>query len=150
MDNTSGIIETFFGVEDLQTKLRRHLQITIQKNDFLQGAISAAQAQAANQTVQSESRSALSGLSPEARELLVTAASDKSGTIMAIDAQSGRFIQAGEKSFGQSHDRRAMARWDYGMEQLVNLDLIRAQGDKAFVLTDLGYRVANEIQSSGN
>jgi hypothetical protein len=147
---SKGIIETFFGSEDLQTKLRRHVQIAIQKNDYLRGVVLADQASPTAQAVQAEFDTAVSGLSPEARELLVAAASHNSGTIIAITALSRRMIQAGTQSFGQPNDRRAMAKWDYGLEQLVTLELVRKQGDKVFVVTELGYRTVDVIESSAS
>jgi hypothetical protein len=78
-------------------------------------------------------------LSREAIELLGTAAKDR-GQILVVDVIGGRIIQAGGKQFGSS-DKRAIANYDFAIEELETNNLIRARGleRQVFQVTKLGY-----------
>lgn len=145
---SQGIIERFFGAEEFRTKLRRHLQIAIQKNDYLHGIILAAQATTALETTPSGPSLAIAGLSPEAKQLLVTAAADESGVILTMNVMAGRIVQAGGTVLGDVEDRREMEKWYSGLEQLEILSLVRRESESAYAVTDLGYRAADEIRAS--
>jgi hypothetical protein len=144
---SQGIIETFFESEEFKSKLTRQLQIAIQKNDYLRGIVLSSQTSSALESAPSGPSLALSGLSPEAKQLLAAAAADSSGAITTFSGLNGRFIQAGNKTFGDPQNRREMAKWDYGLEQLITLDLIRRDGDVMNPLTELGYRTAERLKS---
>lgn len=150
---SQGLIETFDNQSDFQTKLRRHLQITLQKSDYLKSILlRVASSQVDNPSLpqpgtEYEVATVAVTLSQEARSLLLGAAEDRSGTILAMNVMAGRLIQAGGKEFGNMGDRRSMARWDYGLEQLLTLGLVEemsqgGKGDKVFQVVEWGYRVA--------
>jgi hypothetical protein len=151
-----GLVESFFNAEDFQSKFRRHLQIALQKNPYLQLAFAAGR----RATVPVEGAAALpvdelgtiaATLSPEARSLLLAAAEATNGTILAVDVLAGRMIQAGGKQFGKMDDRRDMAKWDYGLEQLSTLGLVErvssgGKGDKIFQVVQRGYNVCDVLR----
>jgi hypothetical protein len=153
-----GLIEIFLNADDFATKLRRQLQIALQKNAYLRKAFE--QASSARDKVGTpgaiqsqppdEYVTLAATLSPESRDLLVAAASDKSGVILAVDVLAGRIIQAGSKEFGQMDDRRSMAKWDYALQELLNLGLIErtgqgGKGDKIYQLGQRGYEVVQRL-----
>jgi hypothetical protein len=156
---TQGLVETFFGAEDFATKLKRHIQIVIQKNDHLRSIINS-MAMAADKATGSAIQQGAEDmapdtptLSPEARELLVAAAKDTQGTILTVDALAGRIITAGQQHFGNPENRREMAKWDYGLDQLLTLGLVdemQASGNstRIFQLTAIGYQIADQITGS--
>jgi len=151
-----GLVEPFMNGADFQAKFRRQLQITLQKNPYLQSAFSPAErTETTNQVAQppvAPATTVASTLSPEAKDLLLAATSGKDGMILAIDVLAGRMIQAGGKQFGEMDDRRVMARWDYGLEQLLILGLVEryssgGKGDQIFQVTNHGYTVANGLHT---
>lgn len=148
-----GLIQTFLNLEEFGTNLRRHLQITLQKNPYLRQAFDVA-ASTANKfgipaAIQSlpvdEIAAEAAALAPESRELLVAAASDKGGVILALDVLAGRIIQAGSRQFGPMDDRRSMAKWDYALQELLNTDLIERRGSQVYELVQRGYEVADRL-----
>jgi hypothetical protein len=92
---------------------------------------------------QSKSTERRRPLSTEARNLLAAAAS-ADGTIITGSVLSGRFLQAGGTDYG-GDDRRAMARWLAGLEQLKQEEMVADPSGKGevFEVTDLGYRTTD-------
>lgn len=153
-----GLIEAFLNADEFTTKLRRHLQIALQKNAHLRSAFETAKAPpekfgtpTATQSAPLDEYIALAAtLSAESKALLAAAASDRSGVILALDVLAGRIIQAAGKEFGQMDDRRSMAKWDYALQELLNLGLTErlghgAKGDKIYQITQRGYEVVARI-----
>lgn len=153
---TQGLVETFLNTGDFQTKFRRHLQIALQKNAYLQSAFAKAvhgiaprdQSQG---VIGDEFGTVAATLSPEAAALLLAATETSDGIILAVDVLAGRMIQAGSKQFGEMGDRREMARWDYGLDQLLTLGLIErhsagGKGDLFFQVVHRGYSVADALR----
>jgi hypothetical protein len=155
--STQGLIEPFLNPAEFQAKLRRHLQIALQKNDYLRNAFLQAslpgdsrRANNGDQPLVDELSAIAATLSPEASQLLLAAADDKDGVIIAIDVLAGRIIQAGEKQFGEMDDRRSMAKLDYGLQQLLTLGLIEmtgaeGKGSKLYQLVERGYQLADRL-----
>jgi len=156
--STQGLIETFLNASAFLEKLRRHLQISLQKNDYLRKAFARASPSTASESTNSvgqpvadEFVAVTATLSPEASQLLLTAANDKNGIILAVDVLAGRIIQAGDKQFGDMEDRRSMAKWDYGLQQLLTLGLVErsgagGKGDKLYQIVERGYQVADRLR----
>lgn len=155
---TQGLVELFLNAQDFQARFRRHLQIALQKNAYLRTAFSASRAPAGKQAEMvalppNEPTSVGATLSPEARALLLAATETKDGMILAVDVLAGRMIQSGERQFGQMDDRRDMAKWDYGLQQLVTLGLVervssRDKGDKIFQVVQRGFEVADALRAA--
>jgi hypothetical protein len=153
---TQGLIESFLNATEFQLKVRRHLQIVIQKNEYLRTLLSeaskGANPAAGKAIVPTDELSAVAlTLSPEAKELILAAASESTGVILAVDVLAGRMIQAGSRQFGEMEDRRSMAKWDYGLQQLLTLGLIErfrdgGKGDKLFQIIERGYQVADRLK----
>lgn len=153
---TQGLVETFLNATDFQAKFKRHLQIALQKNPYLQSAfVSARQStlppEQPSAPVSDEFGTIASTLSPEAKALLLAATETKDGMILAVDVLAGRMIQAGGRQFGEMEDRREMARWDYGLEQLLTLGLVErlssgGKGDRIFQVIHRGYSVGDALR----
>ena len=152
---TQGLVEIFLNAAEFGSKLQRHVQIALQKNEYLSGIALKGQPPSVQGALPSQSANyakAASALSPEAESLLLAAACEKSGTIIAVSVLAGRPIQAGNQQFGDMENRRSMAKWDYGLQQLNTLGLIRpissrGKSDDVFELVEDGYRVAELIRS---
>ncbi len=153
---SQGLIEFFDHGLDLQSKLRRHLQIAIQKNPYLRGLIVGASNAGAVGTpsvsaAETDPRTKLAqSLSEEARTLLAEAASDRGGTILKLATLGGHFLQTNGKTFGERGDRRASARWEYALDQLRTAGLVIERGHKGqvFELSEPGYQLADFLSAS--
>lgn len=151
-----GLIESFLNATEFQLKVRRQLQIVIQKNEYLRELLSKSLERTSPSTDHAiaptdELSSVALTLSPEAKELLEAAAGESTGVILAVDVLAGRMIQAGSRQFGEMEDRRSMAKWDYGLQQLLTLGLIErfgdgGKGDKLFQIVERGFQVADRLK----
>ncbi|WP_291321469.1 DUF4062 domain-containing protein [Desulfonatronospira sp.] len=150
-----GIVEFFDNAVDFEKKLRRHLQITIQKNPYLGGLLQATSTPSSvitpvvTSTPLDPMQQEASLLSEEARILLVEASQDKNGTILKLATFGGRYIQSRGKTFGDPSDRRSSAKWEYALEQLLSAGFVLARGhkDQVFELSEPGYRMAEYLES---
>lgn len=141
-----GLIETYDNVEEFRQKLAKQLQLCLNKNEYLQKALSATATQTVAE-VQTDARSNSSyRLSAEAAELLKAASEDEHGTIIKSEYIGGQQIQAGKKSFGES-SRREFAKWEAALRDLVSTGLIRDHGYKGeyFELTHEGWAAADVL-----
>jgi hypothetical protein len=87
-------------------------------------------------------------LSPEARMLLVTAASAKDGYVSYIRCLDGAEICTGEQVLNDPNNQRSTAQWEQAVNDLVQYGLLIARGNtgEAFQVTAKGYRVADVLQ----
>ena len=154
---TQGLVETFLNAEDFQAKFTRHLQIALHKNSYLRqlfganasGGIELAKPPDRETELLTKSKT----LSPEARKLLIAATEDQNGTIFLVDYLSGRIIQAGNLDVGEGAAPRELAKWEYGLDQLRTLLLVKdlassAKGEQVFEVTHDGYTLADAIKSA--
>lgn len=153
-----GLIEQFVNAADFQTNLRRHLQITIRKNPYLNGLVQSAQRtggvgipEVSQKPADPQAEQAAS-LTEEARTLLVEASQDRHGTILKVATFGGRHIQARGKTFGDPSDRRSSAKWEHALDQLVAAGLVLPRGvkDQVFELSEPGYRLADYLEGRGS
>jgi hypothetical protein len=88
--------------------------------------------------------SAVPRLSEAARELLLEATKDATGTIMCLAVMGGSYVQTNGKSFTEQGDPRSEARGRGAVRELQDLGLIedRSYKGEVFSVTDAGYRVA--------
>jgi hypothetical protein len=151
---TQGLIWTFENIPDFQTKFTRQLQLILKDNSYLAQLLKIPTIDRASiavvmgdEAVPSPSQQAIPSLSEEAKQLLLEAAADRSGTIMKLAYIGGQHLQTHGKAFGDARDRRSQARWEHALEQLESERLIVPAGDKGqlFKLTELGYQVADKI-----
>jgi hypothetical protein len=84
-------------------------------------------------------------LSDAARELLIEAAKDSSGTILCLNTIGGSYVQTNGKSFTEPGSVRSEARGRGALAELSGFGLIedRSYKGEVFSLTDAGYRVAD-------
>ncbi len=154
---TQGLIEPFLNPSDFSVKLRRHLQIALQKNKYLQTLfVEASQSPSSNADGTKDTdhvdefAATAKTLSQEARELLLAAADSSDSSILSVDVLAGRMIQTDQMEFGQVDDPRSMARWSYGLQQLQTLRLIERSGggraDRIYIVTHQGFEVADRLR----
>ena len=145
---SQGLIEFFDHGLDLQTKLRRQLQIAVLKNPHLQSLVGQSTAGVGTPVISSSApnplRQLADSLTEEARQLLTEAVTG-GGDIIKLATLGGRFIQANSKTFGGGRDHRASMRWEYALDQLVSAGLVIARGNKGqvFEVTEPGYQLAD-------
>jgi hypothetical protein len=150
-----GLIGTLDNALDFQNKLRRQLQITLQKSDYLRTllrgpVLSADRAIASPDSAPADPRATLANsLTEEARILLVEASEDKNGIISKLATLGGRFIQTNGKTLGDPSDRRSSARWEYALDQLVATELVVERGTKGqvFEMTAPGYDLVDYLKT---
>jgi hypothetical protein len=153
-----GLVEQFENVIDFRQKFSRHLQIKLMDNPYLRQLVdrnsetatpSPAPQRTHSVSPQSPVNQRSISLSKEAIILLGEAAADKSGTIISARYIGGHTIQTNGKKFGDSSDRRSMARWEHAIEQLANQGLVIRRGNKneIFEISGTGYQLAEELNS---
>lgn len=156
---TQGLIEPFLNQTEFVTKFRRQLQIALQKNSYLRAIFAPASSPDGEATVRESSlpevddfSATAKTLSVEAKSLLLAAADATDATIVSVDVLAGRLIQAGGNQFGDMEDPRSMARWSYGLHELLNMHLIERSGnsrtDQVFTVVHLGFQVADHIRQA--
>ena len=92
-----------------------------------------------------------SQLSEEAKALLLEAARDGGDGDIVITRTSGSvIIQANRKGFGEPGNRRSEAKWEAGIQQLLDWDLINdPHGEgKYYEVTNRGFQVADHLRTS--
>ena len=151
-----GLIETFSNALDFQGKLRRHLQISLQKSAYLKDLLDSPSSSGVNGGTAfdlpagaADPRQEFAAtLSEEAKVLLLEAAEDKGGTILKLATLGGRFIQTNGKMLGDPGDRRSSARWEHALDQLVSAGLVLARGikDQVFEMAEPGYQLAEFLK----
>ncbi len=134
-----GLIETYDSLEEFQGKFRRQLAQTIIREYGNVGTTHAAEIMSRAQ--------AIPQLSDTAKQLLLEAARDTSGTVVCIRVMGGLIVQTNGKQLAQMGDARSEARWKGAIEELLNLGLMEARGHKGevFGLTNEGYELADRF-----
>lgn len=142
-----GLIETYDSLSEFRAKFVRQLaQVVIR--DFSAGTEDEVAAFATAQTGRG-ANSTIGALSTEARELLLEAAVDKSGTVMRLRTFEGLGIQTNGRRLSERGDPRSEARWDAALQQLREMGLLQDVGHKGelFRLTDRGYDIADQLRA---
>lgn len=143
-----GLIEEFENPVDLKDKFFRHLQLCMNKNDYLKSILSESTETISATSIEApEPKQTLYRLSEEAQVMLRAAASGVDGTIMSIPVMGGRFFRAGGQSFGGERGRES-AKWAHAINELVNEGLAIARGSRGevFELTHEGWQVADSLK----
>ncbi len=85
-------------------------------------------------------------LSPEARELLMTAVTGE-GTILCVDTTHGYFPKTGGRIFGKERSARSDAVWRRAVRELASEGLIedRANDGKVYEITAAGFELADVL-----
>ncbi|MBV6415459.1 MAG: hypothetical protein OMOMHJEC_03349 [Xanthomonadales bacterium] len=155
---SQGLIEGFAHPDEFKDKLKRQLQIALARNPHLKKIKEEANSVPGVGTpgvigTPANPKAVIANTLPlEAQLLLKEAASDKSGTIFLITGRGGKFYQVNGKTLGGNEDRRQAAKWEDGLERLVEKDLVVRRGLKSQVyeVTTLGYEIADFMQNSSS
>ena len=92
-----------------------------------------------------------SHLSEDASELLMAAAKDPYGTIVKIRLMNGLVIQTNNWSSGEVGNRRAEARWEGALNDLVEIGFVGVRlvnESEVFEVTHEGYTAADGFEDS--
>jgi hypothetical protein len=142
-----GLIETYDSLGEFREKFVRQLAQAVIR-EFSSGTEDEVSEFAAAQALRAADP-VIGTLSTEARELLLEAALDKSGTVMRLLTMEGLGIQTNGRRLSERGNPRSEARWDAALNQLRGLDLLKDVGHKGelFRLTDLGYEIADKLRA---
>jgi hypothetical protein len=141
-----GLIEFYEDVTTFVEKFRRQLQIVLRENEYLKHALAQSDAPEWTDSERlSETRTVK--LSSEAASLLIEAV-QADGTIMCYATLGGRHVQVNGKQFPETNERREVARWEAGLEELEQYGLIVARGYKRefFEVTASGFAAADSAK----
>jgi hypothetical protein len=118
------------------------------ENAELRKQLSVMEAMVKASTPANQEDSLASTLSDDAKALLI-GAKESDGRIMYIRYMGGASIQTVDKSFIEPYSNREEARWKAALDELRGHSLIEDVGYKGeiFQITNLGYKVADEIGS---
>jgi hypothetical protein len=133
-----GLVSFFDDIAAFRTDLFRHLSQTVIRN--LAQDDSAAVGDLPRQAEGPQ-------LSVAARDLLLEAVRDRTGTIMHARYLGGVQISTNGRNFTEDGSARNVARWEGAISDLEAAELIVARGTKrqVFTVTDLGYSIAESL-----
>lgn len=138
-----GLVEFFENRDDFLGKFRHHLPLALQENSYLKNLLVQVADTDGDEEEPVLSRQS-SRPSADALEILTAAAADQhGGMVMMLRHLSGTTIQAGNRTFGDSENRRSVARWEAAVRELFFSGLttdVNGAGE-TFQITDAGYRV---------
>lgn len=78
------------------------------------------------------------GLSDEARQLLLAASEDPSGTVMCVSTLTGLTISTNNRGFGEPRNPRSQSKFKAAIAELVKRGLLDRLSNEAFEVTDAG------------
>lgn len=139
---SKGLYEGYDSHSDFKEKFYHHLQLKVNDHQLFKDI-------GAEPTGEIfKSKTELPSLSNEARILLKEASLDPHGTLLLVSHFGGTDIQTNGKNLIASDERREIARWEAGFNELINKGLLIARGNKGevFEVTNLGYQIADMIQ----
>ena len=136
-----GLVETYENVEDFRSKFATQLQIQVASNPYLSAVLDKSSSVSIEPMTPE--------LSAEAKELLLAACEDHSGTIMSLRQMGGTFIQTNGKTFG-GDTAREQARWEGALRDLIHNSYVLERGVKGevFQVSDRGYALADKITTA--
>ncbi|QQN26293.1 DUF4062 domain-containing protein [Pseudomonas syringae group genomosp. 3] len=135
------LYEGYDDLSDFRNKFTRQLQLTINENELFKVV----------EVLQDEGlvlgQSSIPKLSYEAKVLLKEASQDSHGSILYIRYIGGTDIQTNGKNLVSSNDRRAIAKWESALKELLELALIAMRGAKGemYEVTSLGFTHADAL-----
>jgi hypothetical protein len=137
-----GLLETYDDLASFREKFSRHLQITLNSEDF-RGLLERMIADHAPVVSRTPS------LTPEAEQLLREVSHDSSGGIFRIEFAGGVAIQTNGKVLNEPDNPRSVALWTHVLEDLLQQELIRRTryDGNHFELTLKGFEVADELNA---
>ncbi len=141
-----GLIETYENLDEFRTNLSKQLQLTLNKNEYLNSLFESTEVHVATDNLANSDSQQQYTLSEEAKTILKAAASSEDGTILKLVMMCGRIIQAGGESYGGGPGREA-TKWEAALEELESYGLVVGRGYKGevFELTHEGWKVADAL-----
>jgi len=138
-----GLVEEYESISEFREKFARQLAQTVIRERVITADEESGPAEAPP-TPQVPS------LSEAARELIVEAARDGSGTILCLNTMQGSHVQTNGKTLTDPGNARSEARGRAAVKELSDFGLIedRSYKGEVFSVTDEGYRVADLLGSS--
>jgi hypothetical protein len=132
-----GLVEEYESLAEFREKFARQLAQTVIRSFGREDDADTAPLDA------SRSRQ-VPDLSEAARELLLEASKDGSGTILCLNTMGGSYVQTNGKSFTEQGNARSEARGRGTVRELEDLRLIedRSHKGEVYSVTDTGYRIA--------
>lgn len=136
-----GLIEKYESLSEFREKLTRHLaQVAIRK--LIGDTASEADDVQGEQAVARTSPR----LSALAKEILIAAAHDPSGTVLLFRTTAGTTVQSNGRDFAEPRNPRSEAEGEAAVEELERLGLIRDRHNhEVFSITDRGFRTVDLI-----
>lgn len=135
-----GLLEFYSDLSEFREKLYRQLQITLNSHEYFTTA-------AVPEVLPLAVAPPLPvSLSKEAAVLLTEAAA-ADGQIIYLHMLGGTLVQVGQENYAGDGDARSQARWEGAVDELEQLGLIAAQGNKReiFKVTRDGFDMADQI-----
>ena len=138
-----GLIHTFEDSIEFQDDFRRHLQITLQDDPYLNGLLRSGVSQLNGTPLALDEKE----IGQEANELIAEAAKDNNGTILVMSFLNGDAIQTNNVNFASGADARKLAAWRNAVHQLASLSLIEDRNGRGeiYYVTDTGFRYAESL-----
>lgn len=136
-----GLYEPYSDVQDFRTKLYRHLQLKINRDEYFQANGLAGSTPPIHEIEPGPS------LSKEAAFLLKECVSDAAGQVLHLSHLSGYVLQVKGKNLIEDGNERSRAIWTAALEELERDDLLSPTGPKRniFKVTRKGYEVADRL-----
>jgi len=130
---TGGLYAEFDSVDNLRSLFGHHLTLELNKPKYVWLQKPA------------EGRSApTNALSDKGRDLLIAAASDPNGQVLAVSTLSGFAVQANGISFVKDDSSRAVAAWKKVLRDLIESGYLEDHGGEVYSMTEDGYVRAEE------
>lgn len=139
-----GLVETYETTSEFRDKFSRQLSTLLKKHEYF----SEIRADGIEEhRVDGED---IPGLTREAKEILVEASQDTSGTVMKLPYIGGFMVQTNSREFVEHRNPRSRALWEGAIEELCNFGLLEPRGhkDEIFGVTREGYRIADLLRNS--
>lgn len=145
-----GLIEVYDSIEQFEKKLSDHLTIIINTNSFFVKNNSFDDSLKNDSNVENldYDLELIRSLSEESKIILLEASQDNRGSVLKVRVRGGILIQTNSKQLVQDVNPRITAAWESALEELIQFNLLEAQGYKGevFLITHKGYQIADKIK----
>jgi hypothetical protein len=148
---SKGLIEEYENLSDLRSKFARQLPLMLRDNKYIRD-LTASNAPAVVDTPSQIASIAKPQLSDEAKTLLIEASLDRNGYVLKTRTMSGTLVQTNGKSLIEDRaNPRQVARWEFAIDQLLRMGLLKDVGVKGevFSLTAEGFELADRLRVNG-
>jgi hypothetical protein len=144
-----GLVEQYETLDEFKEQFSRQLAQTIIERF---PAVAEATVVGTRQRMSPDDRDALSGISSDARELLVAASRDRNGAVLMTETMGGLSVEANERDFVERGNRRSEAQWRKALRELVEAGFVEQRGSEGeiFEVTDEGFRAADLVNPRPN